>query len=379
MGGSERSFLDLIENAETSARKNFLIVAPAAGPLFDEVKKRTPEISCRVVPFPTLFSRGTRKLPLMTLFWTLLSIPQLLIYFIRLFKVYKDFKPDLVYSNGIKCHLLSLVMKKLTKIPLVWHMQDYFPGFGFVKTYLNLISTRPDLIICNSNSVNEDLKSKVGSSWSRLNTTVFNAVNPEQFSYSSKPEKSPVTISMVGMITPWKGQDVFIDGIAWLKKNHPQLQFQAQIVGGEAYATAGETGFKDHLIQKVKNLNLTDCVHFLGMISNIEKIYQTSDIVTHCSKKPEPFGRVIIEAMASGCSVIATNAGGAAEIVNHNQNGLLVTPGSGEELGKALYRLMADYSLRSQLAAQGRKDVEQIFSSAHFAKTIFSQIESLPV
>ena len=377
LGGSERSFLDLVEKVASADRNKFLVIVPSDGPLLSELKKRTPEISYVIEPLPSLFERGSRKAPVMTLLLTLLSIPSILYYTYQLKRTIEEFRPDLIYTNGIKCHLLSLALKKRLPVPVVWHMQDYFPELNYVRLFLKFIKTAPELVICNSNSVNVALKKITPSFWSTRIETVHNSVDLEQFNMRHRKTNHPVVISMVGMITPWKGQDVFIEAIHRIIQRNPHLPFHAQIVGGEAYSTQGEVGFKKQLEAKVLQLGLTDKISFLGLIEDIEKIYNTSDIVAHCSKKPEPFGRVIIEAMASGCSVIATRAGGVTEIITDSIDGFLVTPESSEELGLAIEKLILNPDLRNSFAKAGRKTVEQKFSADFFSKTVFSYLEKV--
>ena len=111
------------------------------------------------------------------------------------------------------------------------------------------------------------------------------------------------------------------------------------------------------------------------MIKDVEEIYRNSDIVVHCSKNPEPFGRVIIEAMSSECAVIATEGGGVREIITHNVDGFLVAPSAPSELRKALENLCIDQVLRSRISKAARKTVEKNFSADQFSKMIFYNLE----
>ncbi len=375
LGGSERSFLDLIEKTSSVNRRNFLIILPSFGPLEQELQKRAPEIKVIHIPFPHLFSKGTRKLPLWTLAITLLSLPVIIIYLSKLVKIIKQFSPDIIYSNGLKCHLLSLIIKKIKPVTTVWHMQDFFPDLRYLKYFFTFIRTQPNLIICNSNNVKNNLVEFIPTSWTSKILTVHNSVDIHQFIPRVPLSTGPIVISMVGMITPWKGQDIFIEAIKELYQFNPDFQFICQIIGDEAYQTYGEMGFKAQLIKRVESLGLSNKIKFLGLVKEVEKIYQTSDIVVHCSTKPEPFGRVIIEAMASECCMIATEGGGVNEIITDGVNGLLVEPSAPSSLRIALEKIYNNPQLRNSLSKAGRKTVEEKFSADVFSKTIFSQLE----
>ncbi len=375
LGGSERSFLDLVEKATLKQRENFLVVLPNKGPLQQALTEKAPEVAIVHIPIPIFFAKGTRKFPLWTLVAAALSLPFLFIYIWKLLRAIKEFSPDIFYTNGLKCHLLSLVIKKLSGITTVWHLQDFFPKLNYVKLYLQLIGTQPEMIICNSKNVQEALENTIPPSWNTQLTTVHNSVDIKQFFPRTPTTTNSITISMVAMITPWKGQDIFIEAIGELYRMNPNLNFQCQIIGDETYKTYGEGGYKSKLMARVQELGLTKKIRFLGLIKEIEKVYQNSDIVVHCSKNPEPFGRVIIEAMSSECAVIATNGGGVSEIITDKIDGLLVPPSAPSELRKALENLCKNPDLRHRLSKAARKTVETHFSADQFSKSIFSNLE----
>ncbi len=375
LGGSERSFLDLVEKATPQQRQNFLVVLPNTGPLQQALLEKAPELAVVHIPLPMFFSKGTRKLPFWTLFAAGLSLPFLFFYLLKILRVIKSFSPDVLYTNGLKCHLLSLVIKKRFPVRTVWHMQDFFPQLIYVNVYLKLIGTEPEMIICNSKNVQDELKKTIPSFWKTYLTTVHNSVDIQQFFPRTPSKSESLIISMVAMITPWKGQDIFIEAVGELHRLNPNLNFQCQIIGDEAYQTFGEGGYKEKLMARVKALGLNHKIQFLGLIKDVEEIYRNSDIVVHCSKNPEPFGRVIIEAMSSECAVIATQGGGVSEIITHNIDGLLVPPSAPSELRKALENLCADNDLRYRISKAARITVEKNFSADQFSKSIFYNLE----
>ena len=376
LGGSERSFLDLLEQATLDQKKLFTVVLPGPGPLNDELQKFMPEVKIVTIPLPQAFAKITRKWPVLSLFVAILTMPALIVYLYRLVTLIKKLNPRIIYSNGLKCHILSLVLKKISPRPTVWHLQDFFPELWYLKKFLNWVGTAPELIVCNSDSVQENLKLQIPGQWKTRLTTVHNAVDAHHFTPQSKNyANDTVVISMVGMLTPWKGQDIFIEAIIELLNANANLKIHCQIVGDETYQTFGESGFKKRLIERVFNSGLKDKIIFLGLIKEIEKIYQQSDIVVHCSIRPEPFGRVIIEAMASECAVVAAAAGGVTEIITDQVDGLLVQPGVVSDLRLAIEKLCTDSSLRMKLSKAGRKTVEKKFSSTSFAEKIFSDLQ----
>jgi glycosyltransferase involved in cell wall biosynthesis len=86
------------------------------------------------------------------------------------------------------------------------------------------------------------------------------------------------------------------------------------------------------------------------------------DVVVHASTQPEPFGLVIIEAMAAGKPVIASNGGAVPEILRNGENGLIVEPNDATKLAEAISVLQRAPELAARLAAQGHADAGQHFS-----------------
>jgi glycosyltransferase involved in cell wall biosynthesis len=102
------------------------------------------------------------------------------------------------------------------------------------------------------------------------------------------------------------------------------------------------------------------------------------DIIAHTSTVAEPLGRVILEGMLARKPVIATRAGGAAEIVTDKKNGVLVTPGSVTELFSAIELLCNDKELSATLASAGRLHAESAFSMAIMADRVRQVLQNLP-
>lgn len=115
-------------------------------------------------------------------------------------------------------------------------------------------------------------------------------------------------IMMPGRISRWKGQLDFLAMMAQLVQKRPDCH--GIIVGG---AEPGKEHFLEELEKERARLGLTDRVSLLGQRNDMTTLYLLADVVCHMSTKPEPFGRTVTEALASGTPVAAYNRGGAAE------------------------------------------------------------------
>ena len=143
------------------------------------------------------------------------------------------------------------------------------------------------------------------------------------------PGGARTVVGLFGRLSHWKGQDVLADAVARL----PDVE--AVIVGDALF---GETAFRDRLAARIAAPDLAGRVHLLGHRTDVPALLQAVDIVVHCSTAPEPFGRVIVEAMLAGRPVIASADGASGEILGPDY-GFLVPPNDPAALADAIRRL----------------------------------------
>jgi len=161
-------------------------------------------------------------------------------------------------------------------------------------------------------------------------------------------DRTRLKICMVGCFVPWKGHEIFIKAIAEVQKHQ---RVKALIVGG---SPDGNMELENNLRRITADYGLEDSVIFLGHRDDVASIIGRSDIIVHASTEPEPFGRVIIEGMAMGKPVIATDIGGPKEIIKHGHSGLLVPPGNIEAMAGAIQSLVEAPALRDKIAENGK-------------------------
>jgi glycosyltransferase involved in cell wall biosynthesis len=139
-----------------------------------------------------------------------------------------------------------------------------------------------------------------------------------------------VHVVMVGRIARWKGQDVFVRAFA---EAFPDGGARGTVVGAPVFGEDDDVYAAD-LEALVAGLPGSVDLTLAGARDDVESILATADIVVHASRTPEPFGQVIVEAMAAGAVVVATEGGGPSEIIRHGVDGLL-DPDERDRLGTA--------------------------------------------
>jgi glycosyltransferase involved in cell wall biosynthesis len=164
-------------------------------------------------------------------------------------------------------------------------------------------------------------------------------------------------VSLVGRLQPWKGQREFLYAAAGLVSAHRNAYFA--IVGGAILGWEGD--YPQELQRLVLELGIEDRVTFTGHTTEVPRWMAASDVVVNASD-PEPFGLVVLEAMASGCAVVAVEKGGPRDIVEPGRNGLLCASREPAALGPAMRRLIEDPGLRDELGQAARIRVERAFT-----------------
>ena len=107
-----------------------------------------------------------------------------------------------------------------------------------------------------------------------------------------------------------------------------------------------------------------------GYVKDVGSIYSIMDVCVHTSIEPEPFGLVIIEAMANGVPVIASDLGAPREIVTDEVNGYIVNPNSTRQLADAAIRLLDNDELRAEMGENGRQHVRKHYSDKDYASAV---------
>lgn len=157
---------------------------------------------------------------------------------------------------------------------------------------------------------------------------------------------SALFVGIVGRLQEWKGQDVFLRAAAIVAESHPTAIFF--VVGGAVLGWEGDYPCELHRL--ATELAIEHKVHFVGHQDDVYPWFDALDVVVHASFG-EPFGLVLLEAMALGKPIVATADGGPLEIIEDGVSGILVPPGDGDEMAGAITKLLDDERLRVELAA----------------------------
>lgn len=274
-------------------------------------------------------------------------------------------------NNSITCNLNGILLAKLLRVPCICHQR----GFEYLSKSTRIISKLVDHYIAVSEAVKQNLlELKVPSN---KISVVYEGVDLEEYDPRKPPLKSLLVefnldpsqprIGMISFLVKWKGHEIFLRAFAKVVNKFPNCK--ALIVGDIPADLPVFQQYKRKLIDLSRELGIEDNVIFAGHREDIPEIIRIMDIIVHASILPEPFGRVIIEAMAMEKPVIATNIGGPKEIIKNEENGILVNPCDPEEMAAAILKLLQNKKLAEKLGRAGRETVERFFSiETHVSK-----------
>ncbi len=283
-------------------------------------------------------------------------------FIVRLSRLIHRLGVDVVHTNSLKADLLGGVAARLAGKRVVWHIrdriaEDYLPA-RTVRIFRRLARIIPHAIIANSQATLDTLRLPVREEKGapRTAVVVHDGFDFADLPIDQYPQSAGLVVGLVGRISPWKGQDVFLRAIHRIHGEFPNARFQ--IVGSALF---GEAAYAAHVKSLCTDLGLDECVEFCGFVRDVQRHIAGLDVVVHASTIPEPFGQVIIEGMAAGKPVIAARGGGPTEIVDDGVSGLLVPMNDDAALAEAMRRLLGDADLRERLGAGGRQRVQEAF------------------
>lgn len=324
-----------------------IVVLGEDGPL--RAKLEALGIDVRVVPLAGSV-RNTRRHTA-----TQLSPGQLLTiahYLLTLRALLRELAPDLVHTNSLKAALYGGAAGRLARVPVLWHVRDRIADDYLPRPVVRLVrlaaKVLPTAIVANSRATLATLP--------RGGTVLASPVVPDSVAVPAVVRSTPTgrfTVGLVGRLSPWKGQDVFLRAFALA---FPGGGERAHLVGSAMF---GEQDWEAELRALAGSLGIADRVDFRGFHEDVWEELALLDVAVHASTTPEPFGQVVLEAMAAGVPIIASAEGGPAEVVTDGVDGLLVAPRDPAALAAALRRLAADPSLCSALVGAGRLTAQQ--------------------
>lgn len=294
---------------------------------------------------------------------------------VRLARLLKQERADVAVGWMTKGQLYAGPAALLAGIPVVWHQHEPpSPGSLFDRA-ATLVPVRAVLTVSRDAVAAQALlwpRRRVELVYPGADLAVFDPGRlPPPASMRHKlglPVEGPL-IGTVARLQEYKGIHVLVNAMPLVIRRHPQAR--CVIVGGEVDC---EPDYPGRLRELIDGLGLADRVRMVGQQRNAAEWMQAMDVVTHTSNR-EPFGIVVVEAMALGKPVVAGSEGGPAYIITPGVNGLLAPYGDAVSLADAIVRLLDDPDLATRLGAAARARAEE-FSTTNYRQGVYKALSS---
>lgn len=271
----------------------------------------------------------------------------------------------LIHTHTAHAHTLALLAKRNhLKIPLIVSRRvDFKPRTSFFSRW-KYQHPANDYYLPVSEKIKEVMmSSKIDPE--RI-ITVYSGIDLKRFSKPTAHEylreefhipKKAIVIGNVAALVDHKDQETLIEAVSKMKTNH---DFRVMIVG--------EGKLEKKLKSQAESLNLNDKIIFTGYRKDIPALLSLFDIFTLTSKE-EGLGTAVLDAMACGLPIVATNGGGIGEMLDHNEGAFVCPVGDSESIAQGLDRLVNSEDLRSQFGLFNKTSVKRFSVSKTIDKT----------
>lgn len=273
----------------------------------------------------------------------------------------KSLGAEAVIANSGKAALaVALVSWSLRSVKIYYARSDLLrERMGFSSYWLlRLALSRFDAVISNSRWTDSTLPPALA----RLPRSIAYPVCGVDGRSESTPSsldgecQGLLRVLSLSRIARWKGTDVLVDAIEKLNQAGWQDRISLRLAGTALYEDAAfETEIQNRVSNGIPN------IEFLGHVNDVSALIGESDVLVLASVHPEPFGQVVVQGMAAGKIVVATNHGGPMEVIDSGVSGLLVPPGNSVELARTLEWIATHPSERGRISTEAR------LAAAHYS------------
>lgn len=334
-GGAERQLITLVKGLSQRGHEVIVTVMYLGGPLENDLKNSG-------VHLYSLDKKGR---------WDIGAV-------IRWVQLVKKLKPDIIHGYLPTPNMLCVAVKAvMPSIPIVWGVRasdiDLKPYGWFVRLAAkveSMLSYFADLIIANSYAGCE-CTIKCGFPGSRM-AVVPNGIDTVRFHHDDEQRRRVRSqwdigddrklVGIVGRLDPMKDHPTFIKMAAILAAKHKDIVFACIGKGSQPYLT--------QLRELAKQLQVEDCIRWIGPISEMPAVYNALDLLVSTSAYGEGFPNVVGEAMSCGIPCVVTDVGDSAKVVG--VTGIAVTPKSPEELAAACEQILDCWEQYSRFTRQ---------------------------
>jgi len=283
----------------------------------------------------------------------------------------KKNKINLVYTNTSTIISAAVAAKK-NKIPSLFHVHEIPISNKIYEIFIGKIINRySSKVLTVSNSVKKHwLKYIEVKKIERIyNGIIFSKTDSL---VERERDQDDFVITSVARIIPYKGHSYLIDIANELIKKSTKFKF---LILGDTLSSY--VSYEKSMKQKVKDLGLENQIKFLGFREDVSSIFKQSDLFIHPAISPDPLPTVLFESLYNELPSVATNLGGAIEILDNGNNGLLIPYNDPKKAANLIYEYCTNTKLQKKHLENSKKNFKINFSSELFNKNILKEVNNL--
>jgi glycosyltransferase involved in cell wall biosynthesis len=274
----------------------------------------------------------------------------------RILSILREGRFDVIHTDGPRNTLYGGIASALTGIPLVWHIRS-----SDRDPYDRLLYRLCSKLILVAGALRGRFDFARGDA---KFVTIHNGVDLDEFRAGESPaglldrcgcRPGEIVIGCYGRVEPMKGQDCLIEAAGKVMARQRDVRL---LLCGELT----DEGYREHCEGIIRRHGIADRVRFMGHRSDVAEILSAADIAVLPSLSGEAFPRAVIEAMAVGRPVVATDVGGTREAIVEGVTGFVVPPGDAEALADRIGRLAGSEAMRAAMGQAARRRAEEFFS-----------------
>ena len=361
--GASKIFLQIIELLKSNGHQ-IHVVLPSKGPLDNMIS----QIKGTHVSYYSLGVLRKKYLNPLGLINRLVANIKAIKF---LSKYIKDHSIDLVYTNTSTILCGGIAAKK-NGVPSIFHIHE-IPTGNKLYEFLSgkIINWYSSKVLTVSNSVNKHWLKYIHD---KKIERIYNGIVFKKTDSIIKLERDQedFVITNVARLIPYKGHRYLIDIAVELIKKSSKFKF---LIVGDTLSSylSYENGVK----QKVKDLGLEHQIKFLGFREDVSSILKQSDLFIHPAISPDPLPTVLFESLHNDLPSVATNLGGAIEILDNGNNGLLIPYNDPNKAANLIYEYSTNFKLKKNHLENSKKNFKINFSPESFNKSILKEVNNL--
>ena len=286
-------------------------------------------------------------------------------------KYIKDHSIDLVYTNTSTILSGGIAAKK-NGVPSLFHIHEVPTGNKLYEFFSGkIINWYSSKVLTVSNSVKKHwLKYIDDKKIERIyNGIIFSKTDSL---VELERDQDDFVITSVARIIPYKGHKYLIDIADELIKKSTKFKF---LIVGDTLSSY--VSYEKSVKQKVRDLGLEDQIKFLGFREDVSSILKQSDLFIHPAIAPDPLPTVLFESLHNDLPSVATNLGGAIEILDNGNNGLLIPYNDSKKAANLINEYCSNNMLQKKHLENSKKNFKINFSSESFNKNILKEVNNL--